>query len=206
MAGTEKTVEFRGCRGVVIAEVITDNSEGYTTGEVMKLAPVAEISRTTETSSETKFYDNQPKFNHNAEGADTVSLTCAVPDDEVRALIEGRVYDEELKAFIEAPRKTKFFALGYILGEEGTEEDEIYVWKYKGTFNIADETSATKDDGTEGNNMSFEYTAVYTQHEFANGAGKGVKSTVKGMRKRKSEGAVEETFFATVTTPDTVTA
>lgn len=203
MTGTEKTVEFRGCRSVVIAEIIKDDSTGYETGEVMKLAPVAEISRTTETSSETKYYDNQPKFNHNSEGADTVGLTCAIPDDVVRALIEGRVYDEEMKAYIEAPRKTKYFALGYVLGEEGTEDDEIFVWKYKGTFNIPDETSATKDDGTEGNNISLEYTAVYTQHTFVNGGGKGVKSTVKGMRKRKSEGATDETFFASVMTPDT---
>ena len=203
MAGTEKTVEYRGCKGVVIAEIVKDTIEAYETGEVIKLAPVAEISKTTETSSETKFYDNQPKFNHNGEGADTVTLTCAIPDDMVRAMIEGRVYDEETKSYIEAPRKTTYFALGYILGEEGTEEDDIYVWKHKGTFNIPDQTSATKDNGTEGNNVSIVYTGVFTSHEFANGGGKGVKAPIKGMSKRKSDGVDEATFFATVATPDT---
>jgi phi13 family phage major tail protein len=205
MAGTEKTVEYRGCRGVVIAEIVKDTAEAYETGEVMKLAPVAEISKTTETSSETKFYDNLPKFNHNGEGPDTVTLTCAIPDDAVRAMVEGRVYDEDMKAYIEAPRKNRYFALGYILGEEGTEEDEIFVWKYKGTFNIPDQTSATKDNGTAGNNMSIVFTGVFTEHKFANGGGKGVADTSKGMFKRKAD-VEENVFFAQVYTPDTATA
>ena len=54
-----KIVEFRGCDNVVVAEVTKDDATGYTVGNVVPLAPVAEISKTTENSSETHYYDNR---------------------------------------------------------------------------------------------------------------------------------------------------
>lgn len=199
-------VEFRGCRNLVYAEVMTDNNEtegGYTVGKVKRLAPVAEISKTVETSSEAKYYDNKAGIIIDSEGSDTVTFTIAVPDDAVMADISGRVYDETKKMFIEAPRKQKYFAVGYILGEVGEGEDERYVWRYKGTFNIPDETSATKNDGTDSNNMSLEYTGIYTDHEFTNGGGTGKKASVKAMFVRASSGIAESKFYETVSTPDT---
>lgn len=199
--------EFRGCRRLVFAEVTSDDNEtspgGYVTGTVKVLAPVAEISKTVETASEAKYYDNQAAIVINSEGSDTITLTIAIPDDEVLAEITGRVYDPSKKAFIEAPRKNKYFALGYVLGEVGQEETESFVWRYKGSFNIPDEMSATKDNGTTSNNMSLTFTGIYTTHEFANGGGTGVKSTAKAIR-IKSGGTVTETdFFKQVYTPDT---
>lgn len=199
-------VEFRGCRNLVYAEVMTDNNEtegGYTVGEVKRLAPVAEISKTVETSSEAKYYDNKAGIIIDSEGSDTVTFTIAVPDDAVMADISGRVYDKTKKMFIEAPRKQKYFAVGYILGEVGEGEDERYVWRYKGTFNIPDETSATKNDGTDSNNMSLEYTGIYTDHEFTNGGGTGKKASAKSMFVRASSGIAESKFYETVSTPDT---
>lgn len=199
-------VEFRGCRNLVYAEVVKDNNEtegGYTVGEVKRLAPVAEISKTVETSSEAKYYDNKAGIIIDSEGSDTVTFTIAVPDDAVMADISGRVYDETKKMFIEAPRKQKYFAVGYILGEVGEGEDERFVWRYKGTFNIPDETSATKNDGTDSNNMSLEYTGIYTDHEFTNGGGTGKKASAKAMFVRASSGIAESKFYETVSTPDT---
>lgn len=200
-------VEFRGCRGLVYAEVTTDDNEtegGYVTGAVKKLAPSAEISKTVETSSEVKYYDNTAAAVIDSEGADTVTLTIAIPSDEVLADITGRTYDATKKMFIDSPRKSKYFAIGYIIGEVGEGEDERYVWRYKGTFNIPDETSATKDNGTTGNNMSLVYTGVYTNHQFTNGGGTGVKAPAKSTYIRASSGeATEEKFFSQVTTPDT---
>ena len=200
--------EFRGCHGLVYAEVTTDNNAvdgGYVTGEVKALAGTAEISKTVETSAEAKYYDNKSAFVINSEGPDVVTFTISVPDDEVMADITGRVYDAEKKAFIDAPRKTRYFAVGYILGEEGSNgEDERFVWRLKGTFNIPDETSATKNDGTDSNNMSLEFTGIFTDHEFENGGGTGVKSAVKGWYVRKADGkATAEQFFSGVSTPDT---
>lgn len=200
-------VEFRGCRGLVFAEVTTDDNEtegGYVTGTVKKLAPSAEISKTVETSSEAKYYDNTAAIIIDSEGADTVTFTIAVPSDEVLAEITGRTYDATKKMFIESPRKPKYFAVGYILGEVGEGEDERFVWRLKGTFNIPDETAATKDNGTTGNNMSLVFTGVYTNHQFTNGGGTGVKAQAKSVYIRSSSGiATEEKFFEKVATPDT---
>ena len=199
-------VEFRGCRNLVFAEILTDNNEaegGYTTGAVKALAPVGEISKTVETGSEVKYYDNNAAIVIDSEGGDTVTFTIAVPSDEVLAEITGRVYDASKKMFIEAPRKTKYFAVGYILGEVGEGEDERFVSRLKGTFNIPDETAATKDNGTGSNNMSLVFTGVYTEHKFTNGGGTGKKAPAKALFVRASSGVKEDDFFKQITTPDT---
>lgn len=199
-------VEYRGCRNLVYAEVTTDDNEvsgGYVTGDVKILAPVAEISKTVETSSESHYYDNIAAINVDSEGSDTVTFTIAIPTDEVLAEISGRVYDQTKKAIIEAPRKNKYFAVGYIIGEVGEGEEESYVWRYKGSFNIPDETSATKDNSTTANNMSLTFTGIYTTHNFTNGGGKGVKAPVKAMKVEPSATITEAVFFGEVYTPDT---
>jgi phi13 family phage major tail protein len=203
-------VEFRGCKNLVFAEVTNDDNEttgsnkGYVTGTVKVLAPVAEISKTVETSSEAKYYDDVAAIIINSEGSDTVTFTCAIPSDEVLAEICGRVYDTTSKKYIEAPRKNKYFAVGYILGETGEGDDERFVWRYKGTFNIPDETSATKNDGTDSNNISLEFTGIFTEHKFTNGGGTGIAAPAKAMFIRKSDDvATEAQFFAQVATPDT---
>lgn len=199
-------VEYRGCRNLVYAEVTTDDNEvsgGYVTGDVKILAPVAEISKTVETSSESHYYDNIAAINVDSEGSDTVTFTIAIPTDEVLAEISGRVYDQTKKAIIEAPRKNKYFAVGYIIGEVGEGEQESYVWRYKGSFNIPDETSATKDNSTTANNMSLTFTGIYTTHNFTNGGGKGVKAPVKAMKVEPSATITESVFFGEVYTPDT---
>lgn len=202
-------VEFRGCKRLVFAEVTKDNNlsgtgEGYVTGPVKTLAPVAEISKTVETSSEAHYYDNKAAIVINSEGADTVTFTIAIPSDEVLAEITGRTYDSTKKMFIESERVQKYFAVGYILGEKGDGEDERYVWRYKGTFNIPDETAATENDGTDTNNMLLEFTGIYTEHEFANGKGTGVKGSAKASYIRESSdvASANEWFFQ-VSTPDT---
>lgn len=198
-------VEFRGCKNLVYAEVTADNEGNYTTGEVKTLAPVAEISKSVETSSESHYYDNKAAIIINSEGADTVGLTIAVPTDEVMAEITGRTYDSTKKMFIESERVTnKYFALGYILGEKGEGDDERYVWRYKGTFNIPEETAATEDDGTDANNITLEFTGIYTDHKFANGKGTGVAGSAKAAYIRESsEVATATEWFAAVATPDT---
>ena len=200
-------VEFRGCRNLVYAEILTDNNNtsdgGYTTGTVKELAPVAEISKTVETSREAHYYDNKAMIVINSEGVDTVTFTTAVLTDEVLAEITGRTYDATKKMFIESEPVSKYFAVGYILGETGEGDDERLVWRYKGSFSIPDETAATKDDGTDANNMSVEFAGIYTEHEFTNGKGTGKKGSAKAGYMRTSDGTTPEEFFKQVTTPDT---
>lgn len=93
--------------------------------------------------------------------------------------------------------RSKYFALGYIVGR--TDGVERYVWRLKGTFSIPDETSATKDDGTDTNNMELTYTGISTSHKFTKN-GKPAKAVV--VDDTKESKADVSTFFESVTDPD----
>lgn len=203
----DKIVEYRGCKGLVFAEVTTDDNEtgvnhGYITGAVRDLAGLAEVSKTVDTSRVSKYYDNRAAIVVTGEGEDVVTFTASIPSLPVQAAINGRVYDETLKMYIECPIVNKYYAVGYII--EDTDGVEYYVWRHKGYFIAPEVTSATKDDGTDGNNMSLEFHGVYTAHEFANGGGSGKKSIIKSYI-MANDGTLDlSDFFATVTSPDTV--
>lgn len=193
--------EFRGVDGLVYAEVLTDNegSDGYTTGEVKSLSMVAEIGKTTETASEAKYYDNVAMLVINSEGADTFTLQVAPINLEVLSEITGKNFDAETGAMIDAERKVKYFAIGY--RTKGTDGEYRYVWRYKGTFNIPDETVASENAGTDSNNQELTYTGIYTTHKFAKGG--SAKAIVVDTRYDKAD---LTKFFDTVTTPDTLKA
>lgn len=196
--------EFRGIRDLVYAEVTTDNNDssgGYITGDVKPLSPVAEIGRTTSSSSETKYYDNAPAIVINSTGADEVTLTVAPLTLETLADITGQYYDATLGAMIEGERESKYFAIGY--KAKGTDGKERYVWRYKGTFNIPDETNATENDGTDSNNTTLTFTGIATTHKFTKGGNKVAKALVVDERYDKANLA---TFFDEVTTPDDLQA
>lgn len=199
--------EFRGTDELYIAEILTDNNEvaeGYTFNTPIKLAPVAEISKSVETSSETKYYDNAPAMVINAEGADTINLTVPTLPLDMLAYITGKQIDEDTGAFLDGQPVPRYFALGYRLGlTDGTYR---YVWRYKGSFGIPDETSATKNGGTDSNNQSLTYTGITTQHKFekaldAVGNPMPQKALVVDERDGKAELG---DFFETVTTCDTL--
>lgn len=199
----KKVIEFRGVDNLVAAEVTKDDNEtlgGYVVGEVFELAPVAEISKSTETSSETKYYDNLPGAVINGEGADEITITCAVPDLKTYAKVIGKYLDETTGAMIDGEREVKYFALGYRF--KLTDGTYRYVWRLKGTFAIPDETSATEDDGTDTNNMELTYTGISTTHKFTK-SGKPAKGVVVDERDKLCD--VSE-FFDTVTDPDKLTA
>lgn len=199
--------EFRGTDDLYYAEVISDDNEtsgGYITGTVKRLAPVAEISKSTETSSDTKYYDNKPAFTINAEGADTVTLNIPALDLATLADITGKQIDATTGAFMDGEATPKYFALGYRLGlTDGTYR---YVWRYKGSFAIPNETSQTKNAGTDSNGQELTYTGIMTNHKFtkaldAQGNAMSQKALVVDERDDKAD---LSTFFDTVTTCDTL--
>lgn len=199
-----KVVEFRGVDNLVYAEVTNDDNEvsgGYTTGEVKFLAAVAEISKTTEVSSATKYYDNLPAIVINSEGSDEVTVTCAIPDLATYAEITGKTIDTTTGAMIDGEREPKYFALGYRFKK--TDGTYRYVWRLKGMFAIPDETSATEDDGTDGNNMSLTYTGISTTHKFTKGNKPAKAVVVDDTAESKAD---ISTFFETVTDPDKLKA
>ena len=192
--------EFRGTDKLVYAEVTADNTEEYTTGAVKELAPVAEISKTVETSSDTKYYDNKPALTINSEGADTITLTVPVLDLATLADITGKEIDTATGAFMDGESKQRYFALGYRL--KLTDGTYRYVWRYKGSFGIPEETSATENADTDTNNQELTFTGIMTQHKFTK-SGKAGKALVVDERDGKAD---VSTFFDQVTTCDTLKA
>lgn len=199
----DEIVEYRGVTDLVIAEVLIDNNkegEGYTTGEVIELAGVGEISKTTSNSSESKYYNNMAAIVINSTGADEIKCSVSVIPQDKLALITGQDYDEETGTLIEGERKVKYFALGY--KTKKTNGDEIYVWRHKGTFNIPDNTHATENDGTDSNGQEVTYTGISTTHKFTK-TGKVAKAINVDVAKDRAD---VSTFFDTVTTIDTLKA
>ena len=196
-----KIVEYRGARGLVYAPVTVDDADNFTCGAVKSFAGLAEVSKTTESSQDAHYYDNGPAVIITASGADTVTFSVSAIPHEVLADISGQVYDEDRAMYVEVERKTKYFAVGYIT--ENTDGDEIYVWRLKGSFSIPDETSATKDAGTDANGQQIVFTGLRTVHKFTNAEDQGAKSVYVNATKNTS--VAETTFFATVQDPDTVT-
>lgn len=197
--------EYRGVEGLVAAEVIKDNNvegegEGYVTGEVFSIAGIAELSKTTESSNESKYYDNMPAIVISSTGADEVTCSVSAIDQEVLAKITGQHYDSATGTLIEGDRTTKYFALGY--KTKKTNGDEVYVWRYKGTFNIPESTHATENDGTDANGQEITYTGIKTTHKFAK-TGSGAKAINVDLGKDLAD---VSTFFDKVTTPDDLQA
>lgn len=206
-ASLQEIVEYRGVEGLVAAEVLVDNNEttgtsgtyGYVTGAVFAIAGVAEISKTTDSSNEAHYYDNIPAVVVSNTAADEVTISASAIPFDVLATITGQVYDSATGALIEGPRDLKYFAIGY--KTKKTNGDEVYVWRYKGTFNIPDQTNTTENDGTDANGQEIVYTGISTTHKFTK-TGKGAKALVVDTGK---ELANVSSFFDTVTTPDTLT-
>lgn len=193
--------EYRGISDLVYAEVTADTATEYTTGAVKPLAGVAELGRTTETSSEAHYYDNMPAVVINSTGSDEVTITCSAIPLDVLADITGQTYDATLGAMIEGTRTQKYFAIGY--KTKKTNGDEVYVWRYKGTFAIPDSTHATEDDGTDANGQELTFTGIQTTHKFTANGGKGAKA----MNVDAGLGLADvDEFFDEVTTPDDLEA
>ncbi len=206
MFGDVEIEEYRGVEGVVAAEVLKDNNktgenEGYKTGEVFDIAGVSEISKTSEGSSESHFYNNIPAIVITSQGADTININASAIPLDVLAKITGQKYDETTGALIEGERERKYFAIGY--KTKKTNGDEVYVWRLKGTFNNPDQTNATENDGTDANGQQLVYTNISTTHKFTKNNNKGAKALNVDVAKGKAD---VSTFFNTVTTPDTLQA
>lgn len=195
--------EWRGVEGLVAAEVTGDDNEtdgGYVTGAVFDVAPMSELSRTTETSSEPHYYDNVPAIVVSSTGSDEVAVNTAGIPLDIIAKLTGQAYDETTGTLIEGVRETKYFALGY--KTKKTNGDEVFVWRLKGTFNIPDSTHKTEDDGTDGEGQELTYTGICTTHKFTK-TGKVAKAVNVDLGK---DLANVTDFFKTVQTPDTIKA
>lgn len=205
-SAAQQVFEFRGIDKLYVAEVLQDDADGYVCGTPIHLAPVAEIGKNTDSSSDAHYYDNKAMIVINSESADTISITMAPPELQKLAMIIGKSFDESTGMLVDSPRQNKYFAIMY--RSKGTDGKYRYVSRLKGQFTIPEETYQTEDDGTDANNTTCEFTGIYTEHEFSKGMYNGSTWEAAGCK-----GIVVDTrygladvsnFFGQVQTPDTV--
>lgn len=195
-----KIVDWRGIRGLVAAKLLTDDADGTTYDTPFEVAGVSSLSKSTETSSASKYYDNAPAIVIQAVGGDEVEIEASAIPEDVLAKLMGEFYDETTGMYVEGEPEPAYFALGYIT--EKTDGSEMYVWRLKGQFSYPESEHQTKDDGTDSTGNTITYTGVNTQHKFTK-TGKTAKA-VNVPAAKYTQG--EAKFFETVQTPDTVSA
>lgn len=197
-----KFEEYRGVRGLVIAELTEtleeDGTVTETYGTVQPLSGVQQVSAEVNEATETHYYDDMSAIVVDSEGEDTYTLVVSIPSKKTRALIEGTTYDDDTGALIGTKKKKKYFALGFIADKlNGVEE---YNWIYKGKFTGGNKTHDTKTDGTDATNMEYTYTSIHTATAYEKGGNCKYLSV-------DNDGKADLTnFFETVTTPDTLQA
>ena len=187
--------EYRGVRGLVVAEVTEDGAE-YVAGNWQELSGVQSVAVAKNEASETHYYDNQAAIVIDAEGADEITLVVSILANKTRALIDGVEYDEAADMIINTPKQRKYFALGYIGGKaDGTEEFNIL---YKGKFAGGGETHNTKDDGTEATNVEYTFTAIHTSAKILTAAD-GTKASAKSVKVPAGTDVTEAVVFGVFT-------
>ena len=197
-----KIKEYRGIRGLVAAKMLTDDKEGITYDPPFEVAGTAELSRETENSSESHYYDNVPAIVIDSVGADTVTCSVSAIPLDVLAKLTGQRYDDTVGMLIEGERTSDYFAIGYIT--EDTNGEEVFVWRLKVKCSIPSSTHATKNDGTDANGQEIVFTGINTQHKFS-ATGATAKAVNLEMAKKLTT-YTEAEFFAEVQTPDAVVA
>lgn len=198
--------EYRGVCDLVYAEVTCDDNSsetdhGYVTGTVKSLAGVAEIAKTSNSSSEAHYYDNVPAVVVQSTGTDEITITASAIPLATLADITGQTYDSATGTFIECERTQKYFAIGY--KTQATNGDEYYVWRLKGSFAVPDQTNVTKNDGTDANGQELTFTGISTTHKFTKGSAPAMAVTVNTALDLIAN---KDQFFSSVQTPDSITA
>lgn len=209
MNEAKPTVHFRGCDNLVVAPITkdADGENGYVTGAVIPLAPLGEVSKSTDSSSEPIYYDNASAITITSEGPDEIKLTVPALTLDKLALVTSKTIDDETGAFLDSQPGNNYYALGY--REKLSDGTQRYMWRLKGTFSIPEESSKTEDDSTDSNGQELTYTGIYTTHKFTKGfknsQGQWVKGPSKAVVVDERDGKCDvSAFFDEVTTPDTL--
>lgn len=206
----QEVFEYRGVDSLYLARLLKDTAEEITYDEPVHFAYIAEVGKTTDSSSEPHYYDNKPMIVVSSESDDKITIVVAPPELERLSAITGKSFDPETGMMVEGPSKNDYWAIMY--RTKGTDGAWRYVSRLKGRFGTPEESTKTEDDGTETTNTSIEYTGIYTTHEFDKGR---YNDTTKKWEKGSAKGIVVDerygkadvsTFFEKVQTPDTIKA
>lgn len=163
----------RGLSNVFAAEVTQDENVegGYKVGEPFHLIPAGEMSRTASSEKTPVFFDNVVFYQSGSESATEISITGAALRPADIARLNAKHVDTETGAILDTGEYTeKYFAVG---GEtENVDGTKELFWFLKGTFAIPEQTDKTKDDSTDTNGMTLNFSAIQTTHQFAVGGEK----------------------------------
>lgn len=160
----------RGLSNVFAAEVTKDdNAEGgYVVGEPFHLIPAGEMSRTASSEKTPVYFDNAVFYQSGSESATDISITGAALRPADIARLNAKYVDPETGAVLDTGEYTeKYFAVG---GEtENVDGTKELFWFLKGTFSIPEQTDKTKDDSTDTNGTTLNFSAIQTTHQFSVG-------------------------------------
>ena len=159
--------DFIGVSDIHFWKVTEDSNEKYTAGEVKVLSRTGEISQTTEQSQNTVYYSNVPAYAVNSKGATTITATVEGLALDVLAELHGTTIDADTGALIDdGEAKNLAFGISFradFVGEAGSR----YYSFPNVVISIPDESTKTKDAGTDTLNQSLTITAIATKHKFA---------------------------------------
>lgn len=181
--------EYRGIRGLKAAILLSDTDAELTYDSVFDVAGTAELSRTTENSSEAHYYDNMAAVVVDGVGADTVTASVSAIPLDVLAKITGQYLDPTTGTLVEGNATRPYLAIGYIT--DNTAGHEMYVWRHKVKASIPDSQHNTKTNGTDANGQQITFTGINTIHKFTK-TGKTAKAVIQPAGDLISESA----FFA----------
>jgi phi13 family phage major tail protein len=200
--------EFRGVDNLYYARIIQDDAAGYIADTPKRLSPVAEVAKSTDSSSEAHYYDNKPMIVVASESADTITITMAPPELDILADITGKAWDAATGMLIDGPRENAYFAIMY--RTKGTDGKYRYVSRLRGSFSIPEEDNQTENDGTDTTNTQITFTGIMTEHEFTKGRyenGQWQAASAKGIVVDERFGLVDfDDFFSAIQTPDSIQA
>lgn len=190
----------RGLQNIVVAELLEDTEDAIRYGEVEKLIPAGEMSKTVDSESANVYFDNTVFATVSREGGTEIAISGAGLRAAHRAKLNGKHVDAETGAVLDSGQPVvKYYALG--AETENTDGTKELFWFAKGSFAIPDENDKTKDESTDANGTELTYTAIPTTHRFEVG---GEQVTHKRTIIDTSETKVkaEQDFFAQPVTPE----
>lgn len=193
-------IEFKNLRGVrrlMLATMLTDTTTEMIHNTPVRFAGVRSVGGEAEESSSSEFYDNQANIVVSAEGSDKYPIVTSVLEDKIKAIVEGRMYDEETGAYYGTKLERPYNAVGFVA--EDTSGQEYYYWIYKGKFTGGKEAHDTKTDGTDSTNLEWELTSIYSNKEFETPDG---KKTMKFFKLKAGGKVTEDQFFDKVFYPE----
>jgi phi13 family phage major tail protein len=196
--------EYRGVQDVYVARVLTDSDEEFTTDTPRYLAGASEVSRTTETSTEKKYYDNSVAMQVSSVSDPEITLTMSAVSNSTLAYATGMRYDETLDVLYHGTYEPVYVSLLFKYSD--TAGNDTYTVFYKGLLSVPDGKYSTKtDDAAEGEGTELTYTSQSTEHIFdATGRTEtGAEYFVANGNLATAKADLTD-FYNQVLTPDTI--